>query len=268
MSRPSRSIVNRWDLMSLDAAAGALDAAVSDLRDLTNRMADAPMRAGDSRGWVGDSQRGCESRTDSDRTEINKLGADLSRGATVLRDTSSAISPNRTTALIRALALERDEFSVADDWTVRDTRDYAAELKGVGAGSVTERSILDAQAARAEEAKTATLSLQSLADQMGEHDRNGARVLAATFGDAGGNAPLASSYSPGQASIDVQAIMSGTATIEQKARFSRATSLTAEQRAALARGGLRGDSKGAVRLPESDLHTELGWRTRRAAAVS
>ena len=106
----------------------------------------------------------------------------------------------------------------------------------MGAGSVTERSILDAQAARAEEAKTATLSLQSLADQMGEHDRNGARVLAATFGDAGGNAPLASSYSPGQASIDVQAIMSGTATIEQKARFSRATSLTAEQRAALARG--------------------------------
>ncbi|WP_257881104.1 TPR repeat region-containing protein [Gordonia terrae] len=101
---------------------------------------------------------------------------------------------------------------------------------------MTERSILDAQAARAEEAKTATLSLQSLADQMGEDDRNGARVLAATFGDAEGNAPLASSYSPGQASIDVQAIMSGTATIEQKARFSRATSLTAEQRAALARG--------------------------------
>lgn len=53
MSRPSRSIVNRWDLMSLDAAAGALDAAVSDLRDLTNRMADAPMRAGTRGGGSG-----------------------------------------------------------------------------------------------------------------------------------------------------------------------------------------------------------------------
>jgi hypothetical protein len=236
MSRPSRSVVNGWDLMSLDAAAGALDTAVDDLRDLTQRMAEAPMRAGDSKGWVGDSQRGCESRTDSDRAEINKLGADLTRAATVLRNTSSAISPNRTTALIRALGLERDKFSVADDWAVRDTRDYSAELKGVEAGSATERSILDARAARAEEAKTATVSLQSLADQMGEDDRNGARVLAAAFGDAEGNAPLASSYSPGQASIDVQAIMSGTATTEQKDRFSRATSLTPEQRAALARG--------------------------------
>lgn len=236
MSRPSRSVVNGWDLMSLDGAASALDTAVDDLRDLTQRMAEAPMRAGDSKGWVGDSQRGCEGRTDSDRAEINKLGADLTRAATVLRDTSSAISPNRTTALIRALGLERDKFSVADDWTVRDTRDYSAELKGVEAGSTTERSILDARAARAEEAKTATVSLQSLADQMGEDDRNGARVLAAAFGDAEGNAPLTSSYSPGQASIDVQAIMSGTATTEQKDRFSRATSLTPEQRAALARG--------------------------------
>ncbi|OCH79594.1 hypothetical protein P9A14_11070 [Gordonia hongkongensis] len=243
MSRPSRSVVNGWDLMSLDAVATALDAAVDDLRDLTQRMAEAPMKAGDSKGWVGDSQRGCETRTDSDRTEINKLGADITRAATALRDTSSAISPNRTTALVRALGLERDEFSVADDWTVRDTRDYAAELKGVEAGSATERSILDAQAARAEEAKTATLSLHSLADQMGEDDRNGARVLAAAFGDAEGNAPLASSYSPGQASIDVQAIMSGSATKEQKDRFFRATSLTAEQRAALARGDFAEISK-------------------------
>ncbi|EON34449.1 hypothetical protein GTC6_02540 [Gordonia terrae C-6] len=236
MSRPSRSIVNGWDLMSLDAAASALDTAVDDLSGLTQRMAEAPRRAGDSRGWVGASQLGCESRTDSDRAEINKLGADLTHAANVLRNTSAAISPNRTTALVRALALERDKFSVADDWTVRDTRDYAAELKGVEAGSATERSILDAQAARSEEAKTATVSLQSLADQMGEDDRNGARVLATAFGDAEGNAPLASSYSPGQASLDVQAIMSGAAAAEQKDRFSRATSLTPEQRAALARG--------------------------------
>ena len=81
MSRPSRSVVNGWDLMSLDAAASALDAAVDDLRDLTQRMAEAPMKAGDSKGWVGDSQRGCETRTDSDRTEINKLGADITRAA-------------------------------------------------------------------------------------------------------------------------------------------------------------------------------------------
>lgn len=236
MSRPSRSVVNGWDLMSLDAAANALDAGVDGLRKQTQAMADAPMSAGDSKGWVGASQLGCEARAGSDRVEINKLGADLTHAANVLRNTSSAISPNRTTALLRALGLERDRFSVADDWTVRDTRDYAAELADVEVGSATERSILDARAARAEEARTATLSLQSLADQMGEDDRNGARVLAAAFGDAEGNAPLASSYSPGQASIDVQAIMSGTATKEQKDRFFRATGLTPEQSAALARG--------------------------------
>ncbi|MGW9264543.1 TPR repeat region-containing protein [Gordonia terrae] len=222
--------------MSLDAAANALDAGVDGLRKQTQAMADAPMRAGDSKGWVGASQLGCEARAGSDRVEINKLGADLTHAANVLRNTSSAIGPNRTTALLRALGLERDKFSVADDWTVRDTRDYAAELKGVEAGSATESAILADQASRSEEAKTATLSLQSLADQMGEDDRNGARVLATAFGDAEGNAPLASSYSPGQASIDVQAIMSGTATREQKDRFFRATSLTPEQRAALARG--------------------------------
>lgn len=222
--------------MSLDAAANALDAGVDGLRKQTQAMADAPMRAGDSKGWVGASQLGCEARAGSDRVEINKLGADLTHAANVLRNTSSAIGPNRTTALLRALGLERDKFSVADDWTVRDTRDYAAELKGVEAGSATESAILADQASRSEEAKTATLSLQSLADQMGEDDRNGARVLATAFGDAEGNAPLASSYSPGQASIDVQAIMSGTATREQKDRFFSATSLTPEQRAALARG--------------------------------
>ncbi|MET4164142.1 hypothetical protein ABID74_000758 [Gordonia terrae] len=223
-------------MMSLDAAANALDAGVDGLRKQTQAMADAPMRAGDSKGWVGASQLGCEARAGSDRVEINKLGADLTHAANVLRNTSSAIGPNRTTALLRALGLERDKFSVADDWTVRDTRDYAAELKGVEAGSATESAILADQASRSEEAKTATLSLQSLADQMGEDDRNGARVLATAFGDAEGNAPLASSYSPGQASIDVQAIMSGTATREQKDRFFSATSLTPEQRAALARG--------------------------------
>lgn len=222
--------------MSLDAAANALDAGVDGLRKQTQAMADAPMRAGDSKGWVGASQLGCEARAGSDRVEINKLGADLTHAANILRNTSSAIGPNRTTALLRALGLERDKFSVADDWTVRDTRDYAAELKGVEAGSATESAILADQASRSEEAKTATLSLQSLADQMGEDDRNGARVLATAFGDAEGNAPLASSYSPGQASIDVQAIMSGTATREQKDRFFSATSLTPEQRAALARG--------------------------------
>ncbi|ATD70805.1 MULTISPECIES: hypothetical protein [Gordonia] len=233
MSRPTRSTVTSWDVMVLLQSAKSLETTAENLRTQTRTMADAPMNV---TGWSGKSRRACEDRTASDRDEINKLGTELNAAARVLHDTAAAISPNRSTALTKALGLEFDKFSVSDDWTVRDARDYAAELKGVDAGSAAEQSILNDQAKRAEEAKTATLSLQSLADQIGEDDRNGARALNVVFGNAEISAPLRSSFSAGQASRDVQAIMSGTATPEQKERFYRATSSTPEQRAALARG--------------------------------
>ncbi len=233
MSRPTRSTVNSWDVMVLLQSAESLETTAENLRTQTKTMADAPMNV---EGWSGKSRRACEDRTTSDRDEINKLGTELSAAARVLHDTAAAISPNRSTVLTKALGLELDRFNVSDDWTVRDARDYASELNGVEAGSAAEQSIRNDQAKRAEEAKTATLSLQSLADQIGEDDRNGARALNVVFGNAEINAPLSSSFSAGQASRDVQAIMSGTATPEQKERFYRATSLTPEQRAALARG--------------------------------
>ncbi len=233
MSRPTRSTVNSWDVMVLLQSASSLETTAENLRTQTKTMADAPMNV---TGWSGESRRACEDRTTSDRDEINKLGTELSAAARVLHDAAAAISPNRSTALTKALGLELDKFSVSDDWTVRDARDYASEVGGVEAGSAAEQSILNDQATRAEEAKTATLSLQSLADQIGEDDRNGARALNVIFGNAEINAPLSSSFSAGQASRDVQAIMSGTATPDQKERFYRATSLTPEQRAALARG--------------------------------
>ncbi|GAC00098.1 hypothetical protein GONAM_12_00530 [Gordonia namibiensis NBRC 108229] len=233
MNRPTRSTVNSWDVMVLLQAADSLETTAEHLRTQTKTMADAPMNV---EGWSGESKRACEDRTTSDRDEINRLGTELSAAARVLHDTAAAISPNRSTALTKALGLELDKFGVSDDWTVRDARDYASELNGVEAGSAAEQSIRNDQARRAEEAKTATLSLQSLADQIGEDDRNGARALNVVFGNAEINAPLSSSFSAGQASRDVQAIMSGTATPEQKERFYRATSLTPEQRAALTRG--------------------------------
>ncbi|MHC3001606.1 TPR repeat region-containing protein [Gordonia sp. GN26] len=233
MNRPTRSTVNSWDVMVLLQSAESLETTAENLRTQTKTMADAPMNV---EGWSGESKRACEDRTTSDQDEINRLGTELSAAARVLHDTAAAISPNRSTALTKALGLELDKFSVSDDWTVRDARDYASELNGVEAGSAAEQSIRNDQAKRAEEAKTATLSLQSLADQIGEDDRNGARALNVVLGNAEINAPLSSSFSAGQASRDVQAIMSGTATPEQKERFYRATSLTPEQRAALARG--------------------------------
>ncbi|MBM7278821.1 hypothetical protein JTZ10_13760 [Gordonia rubripertincta] len=233
MSRPTRSTVNSWDVTVLLQSAESLETTAENLRTQTKTMADAPMNVD---GWSGESRRACEDRTTSDRDEINKLGIELRAAARVLHDTAAAISPNRSTALTKALGLELDKFSVSDDWTVRDARDYASELDGVEAGSAAEQSIRNDQAKRAEEAKTATLSLQSLADQIGEDDRNGARALNVVFGNAEINAPLSSSFSAGQASRDVQAIMRGNATPDQKERFYRATSLTPEQRAALARG--------------------------------
>ncbi|WP_439032839.1 hypothetical protein [Gordonia terrae] len=194
------------------------------------------MNAGDSKAWIGASQLGCEARTQSDRTEINKIGTDLTTAATVLRNTSTAISANRNVALIRSLAMEMDQFKVHDDWSVTDARDYAGELRGVEPGSTTETRILAEQAVRAGEAINAQLSLQSLADQMGEDDRNGAQALAAAIGSADANAPITSAYSPQTAKADWLAVMQGTATPEQRERFARATELTPEQRAALVRG--------------------------------
>ncbi|WP_374612677.1 hypothetical protein [Gordonia sp. (in: high G+C Gram-positive bacteria)] len=236
MNRPSRSTVNGWDVLSLDNAANKLDTAVSLLLRQTQKMVDAPMIAGDSQAWVGASQRGCESRTQSDRTEINKIGTELSAAANVLRNTSTAISANRNVALTRSLALEMDRFEVHDDWSVTDTRDYSSELRGVEAGSAAENSILTERADRASEATNARLSLQGLADQMGVDDRNGATALATAFAGADANAPVTSAYSPQTAKTDWLAIMQGTATAEQRERFARATQLTTEQRAALARG--------------------------------
>ncbi len=181
MSRPTRSTVNSWDVMALFGPARALQTTAENLLIQTKTMAEAPM---DVAGWKGDAKNACVERTGSDRTEINKLGTELGAAARVLHDTAAAISPNRSTALTKALGLELDKFSVSDDWTVRDARDYAAELNGVEAGSAAEQSILNDQAKRAEEAKTATLSLQSLADQIGEDDRNGARALNVIFGNA------------------------------------------------------------------------------------
>ncbi|MED5801250.1 hypothetical protein VX037_09465 [Gordonia sp. Z-3] len=236
MSRPTRSTVNQWDLPALLAQADGLDGVAENLTNETRSMVATAMRAGDSRRWVGVSQRACEDRTVSDQGEFNKLGSDVIYAANVLRNTANAIMPNRNTALIKATGLEMDEFRVDDDWTVTDARDYSGRLSQVDAGSQGEHAIRNEMAQREREAANSTRSLQSLADQMGQDDQSGAAALDGVFASAEINAPLMSGLSPQQAGRDAMAIARGHATSEQRERFTRATTLTPEQNAALRMG--------------------------------
>lgn len=236
MTRPSRTTVTRWDLSSLHAQANALEQAVSELAKSTSTAARAPAAAGGSGAWQGESQRACEDRTRSDHTEINKIGHDIDHAGAILRNTANALAPNRSTSLTRALGLEADNYSVGDDWQVTDARDYRSQLAGIEAGSAAEASVNAERSARQNEAANATISLQALADQMGDDERTGAAALNDALGSAFANAPEISGYSSSQAVRDAADIANGTATAAQINRFKNATHLTDAQRQALLAG--------------------------------
>lgn len=234
MGRPSRSTVTSWNLSALRTQATSLIDAATDLRTQTQAVLDA---AEDSAGeWVGESQRACEQRAMSDQAEINKLGADIDRAGNILTNTANAISPNRSTALSRADGLEMDQFHVDDDWTVRDTRNYAAAIAAAEPGSDEHSRLIAERDRRINDAINSTLSLQALADQIGVDDQAGATALTDAFGNAEINAPITAGMSRQQAARDLDAIANGTATPQQKARFEAATDLSANQRDALIQG--------------------------------
>ncbi|HEY9314783.1 hypothetical protein [Williamsia sp.] len=233
MGQPTRSTVNGWNLTTLRTQADGLVEAAVTLRTQTQAVVDAAQGTGN---WHGESQRACEERALSDQTEINKLGTDIDRAGNILNNTANAIEPNRTTALTRCDGLERDDFAVADDWTVTETRDYATAIAREEEGSEGYNKLVAARDLRANDALNATLSLQALADQMGVDDQAGADALANAFGNAEINAPAAAGLSRQQAARDTEAIADGTATPQQKARFNAATSLTPEQKDALIQG--------------------------------
>lgn len=234
MGRPSRSTVTSWNLSALRTQATSLIDAATDLRTQTQAVSDAAQNSADK--WVGESQRACEQRALSDQAEINKLGADIDRAGNILNNTANAISPNRSTALSRADGLEMDQFQVADDWTVRDTRNYAVAIAAAEPGSDECNQLIAARDRRIIDAINSTLSLQALADQMGVDDQAGATALADAFRNAEINAPITAGMSTQQAVRDAEAITDGTATPQQKARFEAATDLSPEQRDALIQG--------------------------------
>lgn len=234
MSRPTRSTVTSWNLSALRTQATGLIDAATDLRTQTQAVLDAAQNAAGK--WVGDSQRACEQRASSDQVEINKLGADIDRAGNILNNTANAISPNRSTALSRVDGLEQDQFRVDDDWTVHDTRNYAAAIAAAEPGSDEHSRLIAARDRRINDAINSALSLQALADQMGIDDQAGATALADAFRNAEINAPVTAGMSRQQAARDLDAIANGTATPQQKARFEAATNLSPEQRDALIQG--------------------------------
>lgn len=99
--------------------------------------------------------------------------------------------------------LEGDSFAVSEDWTVTDTYDYEAGQQ-------------------ANEAATATTTLQRLADELGQADQDTADAVKNATADMGAAAPVVDGLAGDQqAKDDLASAQNGTATPEQLTRLKR-----------------------------------------------
>ena len=217
MSRPSLSDLKTWLPYTWESQGKSLKTFANSLKKAGNNFEKEPSNVGD--GWVGKGYDGAVSRAESDNEEIQRIVDKCDEAADALSEGGELIAENKDAALDLVQVLKDDEFSVSDDWVVKDERNYPPE------GTDEYEAIKDEKAGREERAANDQTSLRSHADAAGERDETYGKKVVEAIGSLGDIIPPSASLSANQAEIDASAFADGRATPEQLERLEAASDL-------------------------------------------
>lgn len=229
MSRPSLSDLKTWLPNTWESQGDSLKIFARSLKEAGNNFEKEPSNLGD--GWVGKGHDGAVSRAESDNEEIQRIVKKCDEAADALTDGGKLISENQDAALKLVHDLESDDFSVSDDWEVKDARSYPPE------GSEEYEEVKSEKEAREERAANDQTSLRSQADAAGERDETYGKKVSEALEGLGDIIPPSASLSANQAEIDASAYAKGRATPEQLERLKAASELKDSEVETLSNGG-------------------------------
>lgn len=218
MTRPTPESIRDWSPESWLRIAESLRSASSHF----HRLAMDTLASVQSLGldeWSGLGRRACEDAVDNSATAISRTAAALDDAADACTSAASIIAPIREALIAAHNALVNSDFSVAANWAVRDELfgDFGSyEGGGPGAPLPSERRVA---------AQNETIRLQRLADEAMHADSDAAQRIADLLERAQTSVPVEFGLSAADAARDVDSLLAGTATTEQRDRFLRATSL-------------------------------------------
>lgn len=178
MTRPAKSDVYVMDVAPMAASAEELDAIITTALECSHNVHQTIHRF----DWDGAAHDAALIRADRQVEEDHAMLSALGDLRDAEREGAASMGPMISRLRTDGQALEADDFTVAEDWTVTDAWDYDAMFPVARVfGPDMVAALTAKQAVRADDAKTATARLQPLADELGEADRKtGARISKAT----------------------------------------------------------------------------------------
>lgn len=218
MTRPSPAEIRSWAPGAWVATADGLAAAASEFTRAGARALEDVQNLGFEQ-WSGRGRRACETAVAESSGFIRRAAVSIEEAADACRRAADQIGPIQEALISTYEALICSNYSVSDNWTVRDQL----------FGPFDPLSGPDAQLARERESEALneTVRLQQLADTAGFTDADTARNLRTLLISAHDALPSAFGFSASSADGDVDALLHGTATAEERTRFLEATSLGA-----------------------------------------
>lgn len=218
MTRPSPAEIRSWAPGAWVATADGLAAAASEFTRAGAGALEDVQNLGFEQ-WSGRGRRACETAVAESSGFIRRAAVAIEEAADACRRAADQIGPIQEALISTYEALICSNYSVSDDWTVSD------QLFGPFDPLIGP----DAQLARERESEALneTVRLQQLADTAGFTDADTAQNLRTLLHSAHDALPSAFGFSASSAEGDVDALLHGTATAEERTRFLEATSLGA-----------------------------------------
>ncbi|OHV05120.1 hypothetical protein C1Y40_04209 [Mycobacterium talmoniae] len=177
MGRPQKPDVYK-------ANATALGDMAKPLRDAATKMLESADRVHTTVydfDWEGEAKNAADGRADRELVQDRAVAAAQLALADAYENGAKTMQPMIDGLKSKAQGLEADNFSVSDDWAVKDTYDYDAAarvLKMMGFNNQEINDMLDpVKTSRANTATAETTNLGRLADELGVADENTAKAI-------------------------------------------------------------------------------------------
>ncbi|MBM7276905.1 hypothetical protein JTZ10_03960 [Gordonia rubripertincta] len=186
--------------------------------------------------WKGAARDGALTRADREKTQMTRAADAVDQLGEALKSGGSRMAPMVASLNTSATNLENDQFSVSEEWTVRDLRDYASEEKRNEGDPTALSAIAEARRIRGEEATNETIRLQRLAQELHAADLDTKRAISEAEELIRTLTPITAGFSVRQSEIDLKALRDGKLSPAARDRLRQATSLSPEQLEALSDG--------------------------------
>lgn len=228
----TRTRVSSWDTASLSSISGNTDKIV----DQIDNDADSLNRTIDGLHWSGGAQFVARERGDREKRQMKRVATAFDALGKAAKDGAAAMQPMITSLVTGAGNLERDRFTVSDDFVVTDANDYGPALAAAGDDATAKSQVEEQRRQRGEEAANETIRLQRLSSDLEIADQNCAKALSVANDEIESLVPVAAGLNGGTAASDLSDLRDGKATPEELARIHEATQLSPELKDRLARG--------------------------------